>query len=136
MNELKKTCKGCGQRFKGGRIDKKFCDDLCRMAYHKEKRELETPVIFFAIEKQLKINRRVLRRFNPGAKVTVRKKHLYDAGFNEKCFTHVWKNNRGKAFWFVYEYGFTKVEKSTEHFLLVIWQSYMNKQLIQKTSAS
>lgn len=29
----------CGKRFVGGRSDRRFCDDECRMAYHQRRRE-------------------------------------------------------------------------------------------------
>jgi len=129
MKAKEKTCLECGKTFSEGRIDKKFCQDICRMSYHRARRNENTPSIYFQVQKQLNINRKVLKRFNPKAKVTVRKTKLYDAGFNERCFTHIYRSSMGKVYWFVFEYGFTRVEKSEEHYLLVTWQAHMTKKL-------
>ena len=129
MKAKEKACLECGNTFSEGRIDKKFCRDICRMSYHRARRNEKTPSIYFQVQKQLNINRKVLKRFNPKAKVTVRKTKLYDAGFNERCFTHMYKNLSGKVYWFVFEYGFTRVEGSDDHYLLVTWQKYIDRQL-------
>lgn len=126
--DLEKKCKECEVLFIAKRKDKIFCSDICRMSFHREKREREQPEIFVRVSKQLNLNRRVLRRFNPGAKVTVRKDHLKAHGFDERFFTHYWKNSKNDVYLFVYEYGFMRLkEKGLDKYVLVTWQNYMNK---------
>ena len=125
---MKRKCLECGDEIIDGRIDKKFCMDICRMAYNHRLREEATPGIFYRVKKQLSLNRRVLKQFNRGAKVTVRKKDLEAHGFDPRFFTHYWKNQRGSVYLFVYEYGFLQLkENNKDKFVLITWQDYMTK---------
>lgn len=118
-------CKFCGKELQG-RSDKMYCDVHCKSSFH-YKRSLEgEPTFYNKVDKQLKLNRRILKSFNKAGKATVRAIVLLRQGFNPKYFTHYWKNGRGDVYFFVYEYGFLiKKEKNVDKYVLVQWQKYM-----------
>ena len=118
-------CLNCGKAMEGRR-DKKFCDVHCKSSYHYEKMMNEKPKFFYQVDQQLKLNRRILKKYNVGGKVTVRQELLLDDGFNPKFFTHYWKNTKGDVYLFVYEFGFMKrYENGKEKYVLIKWQDYM-----------
>ncbi|APY12184.1 hypothetical protein BWZ22_13540 [Seonamhaeicola sp. S2-3] len=122
----RKMCKFCGKELQG-RSDKIYCDVHCKSSYH-YKRSLEgKPTFYNRVDKQLKLNRRILKSFNKAGKTTVRATVLLSQGFSPKFFTHYWKNGRGDVYFFVYEYGFLKkTEKGRDKYVLVQWQDYMD----------
>ena len=124
---IHKECLHCGKALEG-RSDKKFCDPQCKSAYQ-YKKEKERPDRFYnKVDNQLKRNRRSMKEYNRGGKVTVRSKLLLDLGFDPKFFTHYWKNKKGEVYLFIYEYGFfKKSENGNEKYILVMWQDYMEK---------
>ena len=125
MKRLQKTCLGCEKELEG-RIDKKFCNEHCKSAYHYKKAQEEEPKFFNKVDNQLKLNRRLLKEFNKAGKATVRAEVLYELGFDPKYFTHYWKNKKGDVYLFVYEYGFLKrTENDKAKYVLVKWQGYM-----------
>jgi hypothetical protein len=83
--------------------------------------------LYGVIDKQLKLNRRLLNHYNKAGKAVIRKTELLKAGFNPKYFTHYWKNQKGDVYLFCYEYGFLeKKEGEKVKYVLVQWQEYMN----------
>lgn len=81
-----------------------------------------------SIDKQLKLNRRLLQHFNQAGKSTIRKEKMLQAGFDPKYFTHYWKNKSGDVYLFCYEFGFLlKRENNHSKYVLVTWQQYMEK---------
>ncbi|WP_417201392.1 hypothetical protein [Bizionia sp.] len=109
-----------------GRTDKKFCDPQCKSAYQYQKSKEQPERFFDKVENQLKLNRKILKEFNKGGKVTVRAEILKEIGFNPNFFTHYWKSKKGDVYLFVYEYGFLKTtEHSVDKFILIKWQDYM-----------
>jgi hypothetical protein len=72
------------------------------------------------------LNRKILKEFNKGGKVTVRKDLLMDLGFKDRYHTHTWRNQKGDVYHFIYEYGYLKrIENGREKYLLIIWQNYV-----------
>lgn len=124
---LYKECLHCGKELEG-RTDKKFCDPQCKSSFQYQK-EKERPERFYnKVDNQLKLNRKILKEYNKGGKVTVRAEMLLKLGFDPNFFTHYWKNQKEDVFLFVYEYGFLKKkENGKEKYVLVIWQDYMMK---------
>ncbi|MDY8135472.1 hypothetical protein [Aquimarina sp. 2201CG5-10] len=109
-----------------GRVDKKFCTSYCKSAYHYKTSRDNEITLFKKIDKQLKKNRKLLKRYNKAGLATVRKEKLIKEGFNPKYFTHYWKNNNSQTYLFCYEYGFLyKREKGKEKYILIHWQEYM-----------
>ncbi len=123
-----RTCPVCGAEIKG-RIDKIFCSPLCKSAAQYEKK-IENEKFFLVVDKQLKTNRKILKRYNQAGHTTLRTDVLLKEGFNPRFFTHYWKNDKGQTYLFCYDYGFLKLQKEgKDKYLLVAWQPYMNQQL-------
>ncbi|GAB5475720.1 MAG: hypothetical protein Mars2KO_38190 [Maribacter sp.] len=121
-----KKCPICSSSVKG-RTDKIFCSTKCKSIDQYEKRQ-KTEAFYFKVERQLRTNRKILRKFNKSGFTTIRKSKLIEDGFNPKFFTHYWKNQKGDVYLFVYEYGFlTKNESGKEKYVLVTWQDYMER---------
>jgi len=119
-----KLCLHCKKQI-FGRPDKMFCDTYCKSAFQYDKRKKDEKT-YFKIDRQLKVNRKILKKYNRQGKTVIRKSTLVEEGFNPNFFTHFWKNNRGKMYLFCYEYGFLSImEKNVNKYLLVQWQDYM-----------
>lgn len=119
-----KTCPVCGTLVKG-RSDKKFCSTKCRSINQYENRQ-ETEAFYLKVDRQLKINRKLLKKYNRSGFTTIRSSKLISEGFDPKFFTHYWKNQKDDVYLFVYEYGFLqKTDKVKEKYVLVTWQDYM-----------
>ncbi|GMN11259.1 hypothetical protein MTsPCn9_11340 [Croceitalea sp. MTPC9] len=120
-----RKCPICASLVKG-RSDKLFCSAKCKSISQYENRQ-EREKFYLTVDKQLKTNRKLLKRYNKSGFTTIRKSELNDKGFNPKFFTHYWKNKKGDVYLFVYEYGFLKKKEGTkEKYILVTWQDYMN----------
>ncbi len=121
------TCLYCNGIL-SGRLGKKFCTPHCRSAYHYKENKQKQDKLYVVIDKQLKLNRRILKEYNKAGLATVRKQKLLDAGFNPKYFTHYWKNKKGQVYLFCYEFGFLEVQDSSNiKYVLIKWQAYMDK---------
>ncbi|TMM57555.1 hypothetical protein FEE95_13840 [Maribacter algarum] len=121
-----KTCPVCGIIVKG-RSDKKFCSKKCKSIEQYESRQ-KTEAFYLKVDRQLKVNRRILKKYNKSGYTIIKKSKLFEEGFDPNFFTHYWKNQKGDVYLFVYEYGFLKKnEKGKEKYVLVMWQDYMEK---------
>jgi len=121
-----KSCPNCGEEVIG-REGKKFCNSYCKSNYHYERRKENESSLFQKIDKQLKLNRRILKNYNRSGKATVKADELFKYGFNPKYFTHYWRNSKKQVYFFCYEFGFISFtdEKDNRKFTLVKWQDYM-----------
>ncbi|MDB9775623.1 hypothetical protein OAB47_05255 [Vicingaceae bacterium] len=123
---LSKTCPICESTIKG-RSDKIYCSIVCKRAAGYDKRVKESP-FYLKVERQLKTNRRILKKYNRVGKTTLRREELIKEGFNPNFFTHYWKNAKGDVYLFVFDYGFLALkEHLKEKYVIVQWQEYMNK---------
>ena len=121
-----KMCPICSSIVKG-RSDKMYCSTKCKSIDQYEKRQDEEK-FFLKVDRQLKINRKILKRYNKSGFTTIRNMQLLNEGFNPNFFTHYWKNQKGEVYLFVYEFGFLiKNDNGKEKYVLVTWQDYMNK---------
>lgn len=120
---LPKVCLDCGEQLHG-RIDKKFCDDLCRSNYN-NKLYSEKSTVIKQINKILRKNRSVLMELNPTGKTKVARKKLLSKGFDFTFFTSVYQTGNGKTYYFCYEYGYFYLEN--EEILLVKREDGLNK---------
>lgn len=119
-----KTCPVCDAPVKG-RSDKKFCSKKCKSIDQYEHRQ-KTEGFYIKVDKQLKINRKILKGYNKSGYSVIRKHELIKEGFNPKFFTHYWKNKKGDVYLFVYEFGFlSRKDGDKEKYVLVTWQEYM-----------
>lgn len=118
---MKKVCLNCNEPLEG-RIDKVFCNDYCKSNYHYERKKSKiTP--FKKIDRQLKLNRKLLAHYNQAGKSTIRKEKLLLNGFDPKFYTHTWINSKGQTYYFCYDYGFLPLlENETPKFILVTYQ--------------
>lgn len=127
---IQQNCKHCNKGLRG-RTDKKYCNLHCKSAYQYQLSKEQPERFYNIVDNQLKLNRKILKEFNKGGKVTVRAALINELGFDANYFTHFWKNNKGEVYLFVYEYGFLKIKEQTkEKYVLVLWQEYMNKSKI------
>jgi hypothetical protein len=110
MSENEKSCLECGSLIKG-RVDKRFCDDMCRSAFNnKIKKERHQSVK--SINQILMHNREVLASLinKETGKATVSNNVLLQNNFNFKYHTSIYKTQKGQEYIFVYEYGYLKIE--------------------------
>jgi len=119
----KKICPICGKDILG-RKDKVYCSHVCKSAAHYEDR-VRNQQFYYEVDKQLKTNRKVLKKYNQSGYTTLRKKVLLDEGFNPRFFTHYWKNPKGQVYLFCYDYGFLDLPDKKDKYLIVEWQDYM-----------
>lgn len=120
-----KRCPVCQSEVKG-RADKVYCSVKCKSSLQYETR-LAKETFYLEVDRRLKINRKILKRFNRSGHATVRKEKLLEEGLNPRFFTHYWKNKKGQVYLFCYEYGFLEIEqKGVKKYLLVLWQDYMH----------
>ncbi len=118
-----KKCIACGESFEE-RIGKKFCSSYCRSAYHYRNKQADS--LFRQIDRQLKHNRQVHKKYNQAGKTTVRQEVLLKEDFNPRYFTHYYKASNGNLYLFCYEYGFMKAEENGKaKYVLIHWQEYM-----------
>lgn len=119
---MEKTCLNCKEIIIG-RIDKVFCNAYCKSNYHYESKKKQEPSLFQKIDKQLKLNRKLLTHFNQAGKSIIRKEKLLEAGFRPKFFTHYWKNHKGEVYLFCYDVGFLEIkDRGIPKYLLVDYQ--------------
>lgn len=115
-------CLNCDSELKG-REGKRYCSDSCKSAYHYTQRKVNDS-FYLKVDRQLKINRKLLKKYNQSGFTTLRRSVMKEEGFNPKFFTHYWKNKKGQVYLFCYDYGFLEIEN--DKFLIVEWQSYMH----------
>lgn len=120
-----RNCANCGEVLLG-RKGKRFCSSYCKSNFHYEENKLNEESFYKTVDRQLKLNRKVLSVYNKAGKSTVRESVLLEQGFDPLFFTHYWKNGKGDVYLFCYEFGFLKrVELGRVKFILVKWQGYM-----------
>jgi hypothetical protein len=112
---MERLCLDCGKPIRG-RTDKKFCDDGCRNNYNNHLKTDDNSIVK-EINHALKRNRSILSKFNPDGKTKVSSLKLFNAGFDVKYHTHLYKTSNGSCYIFCYEYGYLQL--NDEEFLLV-----------------
>lgn len=105
---MKKNCLECGNEFTG-RVDKKFCDDLCRNAYHNKQNQGNTKFVR-KVSKILLRNRRILLQFNPEDKSKVHRNKLVNEGFNFNYFTSTYTTKAGATYYFCFDKGYLPLD--------------------------
>jgi hypothetical protein len=112
----KRKCLDCGEEF-SGRIDKKFCSDMCRNAYNNRLNSDITNLVR-NVNSILRKNHRILQELNAAEKTKVHKKKLSDKGFDFNYFTSIYKTQKGSEYRFCYEQGYLPLEN--DYYFLVI----------------
>jgi hypothetical protein len=111
----KRTCIECGESF-NGRVDKKFCSDLCRNAFNNKLNSDSTNYVR-NITNILRKNRRIINELLPEETAKVSQQKLMDKGFNFNYFTNITTTKTGKNYTFCYEFGYLPIESN--YYLLV-----------------
>lgn len=117
---MEKFCLDCGEAITG-RMDKKFCSDMCRNNYNNR---LNSDVNNYVrnVNNILRKNRRILSELTPAeGKINVHKDKLVNKGFSFNYFTHIYTTQKGSSYRFVYEYGYLQLEN--DFYMLVIRQN-------------
>jgi len=118
----KKLCFECSQPLIG-RIDKKFCNDMCRNSYN-NKINKDANDYVRKVNVILRKNRRILSRLMDGKeKSKSTKEELLLNGFNFYYYTNLYSTKKGKNYYFVYELGYLELDE--EQFALVKKQEYV-----------
>ena len=108
MTNHPQTCLHCGNDIKG-RLDKKYCDDVCRNAWHNEQNKAEQ-IQIRTVNAILKKNRKVLLELNTTGKSKVKKEDLLKHGFNFDYMTRIYATQKGSTYYFCYEQGYLPLE--------------------------
>jgi hypothetical protein len=115
-----KLCLECGEPFKG-RIDKKFCSDLCRVSFNNRINSEDVRYVR-SINNILRKNRRILISLNPTGKNKVTQDKLKAKGFDFQHFTSQYKTRDGAVYYYCYEHGYLPLEN--DFYLLVIKKEF------------
>ena len=118
MNDAR-LCLACNKIIKG-RTDKKFCGDNCRNIYNNQLKSSDNNYVR-NINNALRKNRRILETFlSPQKEMTkTSMDQLLFKGFQLKYITHTFTNQKGKTYFFCYDYGFMPLEGNA---LLIVRQ--------------
>lgn len=122
-------CLHCNKLVKG-RVDKKFCDAWCRNAYHNRLNSTFTSPLLRTINSILKRNRRILGTLLPAEKEITRasKKRLLELGFNFRYLTHQLTTQKGRTYFFCYEYGYLPLEN--DFYLIVTKNKQRDSEIV------
>ena len=111
----KRVCPECGEPIRG-RIDKKFCSDLCRNTYN-NKQNSDTNSYIRNINNSLRKNRRILEESLTGDTTRIHKQKLIDKGFNFSYYTNQSTTKNNHTYTFCYEFGYLPLDKD---YLLIV----------------
>ena len=117
-----KGCIECGEKITG-RVDKKFCSDLCRNSYNNS-RSRDKNNLMRKVNGILRKNRTILESHNPNGKGKVSKEKLLKQGFDFSYYTNVYTTKAGKQYFFCYEQGYLPIEN--DYLALVIKKEYID----------
>lgn len=116
---MERLCLECNEPIKG-RIDKKFCSDMCRNAYN-NRQNSDVTNYMRTVNNILRKNRRILSEFveHGKGKANIHKTKMDEKGFNFKHITHIYTTKKGDRYYFCYEYGYLPLER--DYFFVVKW---------------
>lgn len=103
-----KKCLECGEVIVG-RIDKKFCSDMCRNSFNNAANSIKSTYIR-NVNNLLRKNRKIIEELLPLPKRKVTKEKLLEKGFNFYYFTNIYRMKNGKDCFFCYDYGYLPLE--------------------------
>lgn len=110
METTLKQCLECSKPLRG-RVDKKFCDDLCRNVYN-NKLNSHSSTYVRNLTNILRRNRRILEEALPAGEEMVKttSSRLTDKGFQFKYGTHTYTNKKGNVYYFCFEFGYLPLD--------------------------
>ncbi len=103
-----KKCAECGDVIKG-RIDKKFCSDLCRNT-HNNRQNSDTTNYVRNVTNILRKNRRILSALITDETAKTTKNKLIEKGFVFNYFTNTYVTRKGTTYYFCFEYGYLPLD--------------------------
>jgi hypothetical protein len=112
---MDRSCLECGDTLRG-RVDKKFCSDLCRNSYNNKINSTKS-IYVRSVNSILKKNRKILEELLPSQTAKASRNKLQQRGFNFGYHTHVYTTQKGTSYYFCYEYGYLPLEN--DHVFLV-----------------
>lgn len=112
---MTKECLECGESIIG-RIDKKFCSDLCRNSFNNKINSVNSTYVR-TVNTMLKRNRKILEELVPSQTSKTTKAKLLQKGFNFHYYTNVDQTRKGSRCFFCYEYGYLPLEK--DNYILI-----------------
>jgi hypothetical protein len=113
---MNKACAECGEGL-SGRVDKKFCSDLCRNSFHNKQNSDETNYVR-NVNNVLRKNRRILDNLLPNSEtMSCSRSRLLELGFDFGFFTNTYVNKKGDTYFFCYEFGYLPLKNN--YFCLV-----------------
>ncbi len=118
---MERNCMECGEKVLG-RIDKKFCSDLCRNAYN-NKLNSDANNLVRNINHALRKNRKILAALNKDGKTKLPREKLTTKGFDFTYFTNLYTTKKGATYYFCYDQGYLPI--SDDWVMLVVKQSYL-----------
>ncbi|TLV01542.1 hypothetical protein FEN17_12010 [Dyadobacter luticola] len=117
-----KNCDECGRSVMG-RVDKKFCSDMCRNTYNNRLNSSSYNIIR-KVNNQLRKNRRILEQLCPEEKNKTTKSVLTAKGFDFTLITNLRPTLKGSIYHFVYDYGYLELEND---FYLIVKDKRLEK---------
>jgi len=116
VKTVEKVCLECEGKI-NGRVDKKFCSDICRISYNNKLNSDGTNYVR-NVNNLLRKNRRILIELNATGKTTVNRNKLSNKGFDFNYFTDTYITKEGAQYRYCYEQGYLEVDR--DRFLLVV----------------
>jgi hypothetical protein len=110
-----KNCLEC-EKLLAGRVDKKFCSDMCRNSYN-NRLNSDSYNVIRNMNNQLRKNRRILEELCPEEKSRAAKTTLLAKGFDFHLITSIRPTLKGNIYHFVYDYGYLELEN--DYYLIV-----------------
>lgn len=106
-----RKCPECGDDIKG-RIDKKFCSDLCRNSFNNRLNSDDNNYVR-NVNNALRKNRRILEgSLKKEDKITVARQKLSDKGFNFTYYTNQIITRNNHTYNYCYEFGYMLLDNN------------------------
>lgn len=115
---MQKICPVCSSTVKG-RSDKVYCSTNCQKVDYHDKIK-KSNYLFYKIDRQIKLNRKLLKKHNRNGKTILRREVLHKLGFNPDYFTHFRKNSKGQIYYYCFEFGFLKLKEHNKDKYLIV----------------
>ncbi|MEO9891944.1 hypothetical protein [Aurantibacter sp.] len=113
---MKKKCLECGAELMG-RVDKKYCSDGCRNAYH-NKFNSDSKNLIRNINNRLRRNYKILDSYTlKDGKTRTTKNSLLDKNFDFDYFTNLYTTKKGTTYYFIYNLGYLPLDN--DYYMIV-----------------
>lgn len=110
MSQPKKVCEECAEPIIG-RVDKRFCGDQCRSAFHNRFMK-ENHKVVRNTNRILRKNRSLLDRFRTNGITDIDLVQLSEMGFRAGYVTGIYVDRREEVIYFCYDQAFRQINGS------------------------